>query len=491
MRCIALGQAWQGVGGKVIFVTCCTSRSITDRIMDEGFILVELSHSYPESDEDLNATIETARKGGAKWIVTDGYHFDLAYQRAIRESGYKLLCVDDYNHLSEYEADILLNQNIGADELEYRCNSACRTLLGPRYVMLRKEFRQLGKKCRDFRETGKNLLVTLGGADPGNVTIKVIEALSLLSVSELHVKIIVGPANPHLESLQRAVALSSAHCELISSVRHMRELMCWADLVISAAGSTCWELCRVGVPFMVVVVAENQRRVASYLTGCGIAASLGEGDCVEPLEIAKKLEMLLASGTERKRMSLAGGQLVDGLGVDRILAYPAKMTGLDWFSDRLILRYVDENDSEILFAWINDPLVRQCSTSTAMIERSTHEKWFDRVVSSTGCLLLLAEIDGIPCGHIRYEREDDGSLLLSFMVNPMFRGMGLACPIILSSFNFVVEKFGEVDIWAYSLQFNICAHKTLLNAGFRISREDCDYRGVQCCEFIMNLKQEK
>jgi len=487
MRCIALGQAWQGAGGHVVFIACCTSGLLKERITEEGFLLVELPLPYPESEDDLKTTLETARQVDASWIVTDGYHFDLGYLQAVRKSGFKLLCVDDYNHLAKYEADILLNQNIGAEELEYQCNAECQKLLGSRHVMLRQEFRASKRPERIFPEIGKKILVTLGGSDPGNVSLKVLEALGRLDVASLEVKIIAGPANPHLDSLQTAIEALEIRCELVASVQRMSELMCWADIAISAAGSTCWELCLTGVPFLIIVVAENQRRVASCLTDQGITVNLGGGDQVEPVGIAEKLNSLLFSRSECERMSVAGGRLIDGFGVDRILWHPAKACGLDWFAGRLVVRRMVQQDLKPLFVWINDPQTRENSFIPARVEWATHVKWFDQRVDSSETLLLFAEVDGVLCGHVRYERQGEGQVLLSFLMGPEFRGLGLASPIISHSFDLVVEKFGEVDVLAYSLQANTRSHKAMLSAGLRVIREDCCFMGIQCCEFKTTL----
>lgn len=490
MRCIALGQAWRDAGGEVVFISCCAFNAIKERIAEEGFSLFELGLAYPESETDLDIAIQTAQELGAAWIVTDGYHFDLGYQQAVRHAGFKLLCVDDYNHLAEYEADILLNQNVGAEELEYHCNPGCRKLLGPRHVMLRKEFRSPDKNRRSFPETVRNCLVTLGGSDPGNVSLKVIEALGRLDHSCLNVKIIAGPANPHLDSLRKAIAASTIECELISSVRNMNELMRWADIAISAAGSTCWELCMTGVPFLMVVAAENQQRVAAYLTELGIAVNLGDGDRVEPFKIAEKLNSLLCNRSERERMSAAGKRLIDGFGTDRILAYPSTTCGLDWFAKRLIVRRMVKPDSDRLFAWINEPQTRENSFNSAQVKWDTHVEWLEQRIDSSENLLLIAELEGIPCGHVRYEKQTDGQVLLSFLVASDYRGLGLAGPIILQSFDLAEEKFGKIEVLAYSLATNIRSHKAMLNAGFQIAREECSFMDTQCCEFKKTLGKD-
>ena len=264
MRCIALGQAWQDAGGDVLFISCCDSDPLKQRIKEEGFKLKTIPFAHPETKDDLQQTIALAKKNSAKWIVTDGYHFDLSYQQAIRNAEFKLLYIDDYNHLPEYEADILLNQNIGAEEINYQCNSTCRKLLGTRYVMLRREFRKASVKNSNKKEI-TNILITMGGSDPDNVTLKVLQILDDLNIKNLVVKVLLGPSNPHFNKLKEAIAQIKTECELIRSVKDMPTLIRWADFAITAAGSTCWELAALRVPFVTVVLAENQINIATQL----------------------------------------------------------------------------------------------------------------------------------------------------------------------------------------------------------------------------------
>ena len=315
MRCIALAQAWQDAGGAIVFVSCCDSDVIQQRLVDEGFGLVKLSAAYPESENDLKTTLETAQRSRAKWIATDGYHFNLSYQQAIRRAGFRLLCIDDYNHLPEYESDILLNQNICAEELDYHCNSESLKLLGIKYVMLRREFR-LAERIGNHGPM-HNILITMGGSDPDNSTLRVLDVLTQLNMSDLCVKVIVGPSNPHYSSLQQFIASSGLDIELISSVRDMPALMKWADFAISAAGSTCWELAALKVPFITLILAENQEKVALKLEKHAHIPCMGWANSefeVRFVEFFKKLTSL-NGGLAEGRSSC----LVDRSGVDRVL----------------------------------------------------------------------------------------------------------------------------------------------------------------------------
>ena len=123
-----------------------------------------------------------------------------------------------------------------------------RLLLGTRYVLLRREFWPWRGWRREIPAVARKVLVTLGGGDPDNVTLKVIRALAQVEIEGLEAVVVVGPANPHLEELQAAVKDTPHPIRLESNVTNMPELMAWADVAITAGGSTCWETAFMGLP---------------------------------------------------------------------------------------------------------------------------------------------------------------------------------------------------------------------------------------------------
>lgn len=281
MRCIALAQTWQDQGGEVTFISHCESDAIRERIVHEGFQFIAIENPHPNPD-DLLRTLEYIKchspftiHHSPAGLVLDGYHFTPEYQKAIRDAGSRLLVIDDMNHLPHYHADILLNQNIHAPDLKYHCDKDTTLLMGTRYVLLRREFLKYRDLKRQIPDRAKNILVTLGGADPDNVTLKVIEALKLLNEPDITVRIIIGPANSQQESLHRCLASARFAAEVLVNPNNMPELMAWADIAISAGGSTCWELAFMGLPSCLVIVAENQIQVAQYLQEQGVARCFG------------------------------------------------------------------------------------------------------------------------------------------------------------------------------------------------------------------------
>ena len=282
MRCLALAQAWQENDGQVVFLSHCESQALQNRIIDEGFHLFPIENPHPHPDDlektlGIFSSIRNPKSEIRSWIVLDGYHFTPDYQKAIREKGYRLLVIDDMAHLDHYYPDIVLNQNIHADNLDYKCEPNTRLLVGTKYVLLRREFLKWKGRKRDIPEKAKKLLVTMGGSDPDNLTLKVIEGIKLLSDPTLEVKVIIGPDNSHRNTLKNALLHTPCPMCCVENATNMPELMAWADVGVAAAGSTAWELAFMGLPSVFLVLSENQKPVAEGLDAANVAINIGWG----------------------------------------------------------------------------------------------------------------------------------------------------------------------------------------------------------------------
>jgi UDP-2,4-diacetamido-2,4,6-trideoxy-beta-L-altropyranose hydrolase len=318
MRCLALAQAWKARGEQAMFITVCECDALRQRLLDEGFEVVALKRSYPDFD-DWEGTSRVLASHPGVWVVLDGYHFDAAYQLRIKEAGHSLLVIDDMAHLDDYHADIVLNQNIHAERLQYSSEPHTRLLLGTRYVLLRSEFSAWREWRREIPEVARKVLVTLGGGDPDNITLKVIQALQNVDVDGLEAVVVVGARNPHYEELRYVIQHSHLAGRIERNVQNMPALMAWADVAISAGGSTCWELAFMGLPMVTVVLAENQTPIAESLEAAGAALTSGWHTQVSSGFLAEMLTGLLLNPKARRRMSKRGKSIVDGRGAKRIV----------------------------------------------------------------------------------------------------------------------------------------------------------------------------
>ena len=325
MRMIALGQAWQAQGGQVHFLCAEITPALEQRLESEGFHLLRIDATLG-SPEDLSATMrlisETlqADRQNAR-VVLDGYHFGSDYQLGIKAAGFKLLVVDDYGHADFYHADWVLNQNISArEELYAKRSPDTKLLLGPKFAMLRKEFLAYKDWQREIAPVAKKILVTLGGSDPDNVTLEVIQALIDL---DLHAKVVIGGSNPHLREIENFLHSqkdSPALIEVIVNATNMPELMAWADLAITAAGCTCWELAFMGLPSIFVILAENQVSIASRLEAEGFVVCLGNGVGLKKDKLAEAISTHAKNKNFLQSFSEQGRQIVDGYGAQRMVA---------------------------------------------------------------------------------------------------------------------------------------------------------------------------
>lgn len=259
------------------------------------------------------------------WLVVDHYALDHRWEIAVLDgilgSKPRLLVIDDLAD-RHHIADLLLDQNLGRQAEDYRglVPEACQVLVGPRYALLRPEFREwreasLSRRAREPRL--QCLLINLGGVDKDNVTGRVLDALSGCDLpADLQISVVLGASAPWRESVTAQAAAMPWPTEVVVNVSDMARRMAEADLAIGAAGSTSWERCCLGLPTLMVVLADNQREIADALAAKGAALPLDSADLGASL--LGQLAMLDAHGA-LTAMSLQAAVLVDGGGSDRVI----------------------------------------------------------------------------------------------------------------------------------------------------------------------------
>lgn len=320
MRCLALAGAAQTAGRQPVFVMAQPAEALVHRLSSQGF-QVHLNASEPGSVDDAVETAGVIRQRRAQWLVVDGYHFNARFLHILNEEGVNLLCIDDFGQEGYAYADVIVNQNGYADLSLYPDRRAgAHLLLGSRYVLLRPEFWPWRTTTRTIADAAHKVLVTLGGGDFHNVTMQVLQALQTIRDCSLQCLVVVGGSNPHVAQIQKAIEPYAPNYQLLRDVSNMPELMAWADIAVSAAGTTSWELAFMGLPTLAIVLADNQELVARYISEVGSAQNLGSYETLSAQPLADVVRALLHSPERRAAMSRAGRALVDGYGTQRVLA---------------------------------------------------------------------------------------------------------------------------------------------------------------------------
>ncbi len=317
MRCLALAQSWQDTGGQAIFAMVNCTSPLKERLRAEGFETAAVD-SKVGSATDAEETARLAHQRGAPWIAVDGYEFGTQYQVALKSCGLKVLFLDDNGHAKHYSADIVLNQNIHASAALYPNREAStRLLLGTRFAMLRRDFTAWRDWKRETPAAVRKVLITMGGADPNNVTERVLRVI--LTQFELEVTVVVGYNNPHLSDLRGVSGKLSGPVRFVENATNMPELIASADVAVAAAGTTSLEMCFLGLPAILFVLADHQRAVAEELNRRGAAIHfVAHANAVDSV-LAECFGHLIVSPEKRSATSKIGRTLVDGLGASRVV----------------------------------------------------------------------------------------------------------------------------------------------------------------------------
>lgn len=460
MRCLALVQAWQDAGGTATFAAADITPAMRKRLSAESCDVVDLSCTAGTL-EDAKQTSDLARERAAVWVVVDGYQFKSEYQRAIKDAGRKLLFFDDYGHCDRYCADLILNQNLDAKENLYTAREPyTHLLLGTKYSLLRREFTIWREWKREIPPVARKVLVTMGGSDPENVTARVMKALQIANLEGTEARILVGGSNPHFEELEMMASQFDFPLQFCRDASNIGELMCWADVAVSAAGSTCWELASLGLPALLLDLAENQFLLAQQLHKRNCAIHLGNSHIL-PEEVAEALQSLVGSQELRETLSRKSRRLVDGEGAKRVASALIGKT-------HLTLRPVTPDDRELLWQWANDPLVRNASFSAEPISWETHVAWFSEKISSPHTEMFIAEDErGNAVGQIRFDHCPDGDWEVDVSVAGPMRGHGFASELIGHGVDLLRKDDRAVKVHALVKQSNLASVKAFERSGFK------------------------
>ncbi len=282
-RCLTLARVLRQQGSHVAFACRRLPGHRLDALAAEGFETFALPDFYP--DEDPQQAIESmlpwqadidaldallAGHTAFDWIIADHYGLDHHWQTAARRWAPRIAAVDDLA-TRRYSVDLLLNQNLSGLSANYAplLPEGCRTLLGPRYAMLREEF-----VCPAIaiQPKARRVLVNFGGFDAAMQTHHAM--LALQDFTELEVDFVAGADNPAWAQMQ-ALAATRPHWRLHSFVSDFQQRMTAADLFIGAGGGTSWERAALGLPTLCIAVSNNQQANGEVMAAAGRMCSWG------------------------------------------------------------------------------------------------------------------------------------------------------------------------------------------------------------------------
>ena len=338
MRCLTLAVALKEKGAMVQFICRELSGNLITSIEDKGFLVHKLQAdeiailNNIKADDDLfhASWLTVTQEQDAKecqlliedikpdWLIVDHYAIDYRWEKQFKANYRKLMVIDDLAD-RKHECDLLLDQTYGRTEEDYNAlvSQTCNLLLGAQYALLRPEFakwRQYSLQRRSKPEL-KKILISMGGVDLENVTGQVLELLNACGLpKEITITVIIGATAPNIEKVKKIADAMQNKTEVKVNVSNMAELMANADLAIGATGTTTWERCALGLPTIMMTMADNQIFASTKLAKANIGWVLSS-----PIQVNEVLCDLVAGAkailTEVSKASIV---ITDGKGVERI-----------------------------------------------------------------------------------------------------------------------------------------------------------------------------
>jgi UDP-2,4-diacetamido-2,4,6-trideoxy-beta-L-altropyranose hydrolase len=281
---------------------------------------VETLDALARHRELQSVAVPTGTDARADWLVVDHYGLSAEWQQMLRSSVSRILVIDDLAN-RDHDCDLLLDQNYapdGADRYAAHVPTHAGLLIGPKYALLRPEYAEARRGLNRSFDQPNRVLVFFGGSDPDDLTGRALSALSQPGLADLSVEVVVGATNPHRESII-ALATGRPNTQVHLPRPHLADLMSAADLCVGAGGATTWERCCLGLPSLVVSIAENQRASCKALAEAGLIDYMGHADR-STIESIRASVLWLTQDPERYRaMAAASGRLVDGGGTKRVV----------------------------------------------------------------------------------------------------------------------------------------------------------------------------
>lgn len=452
MRCLTLADAMAATGWTCDFAVAPETLDIVtgDRFGDHGLKILGDPFD-PEMTPD-----------GYDLAVIDHYGLNASYETGLRHAARRIAVLDDFP-TRPHDCDLLIDQNYGRTVADYRgvIPAAATALCGTDFALLRPAFPALREAALARRGGGAagRVLVSLGLTDVGGVTGDVMERLLAMETG-VAFDVVIGPAAPSRERLTELAARDDVTLHIATD--DMAALMAAADICVGAGGTTSWERCCLGLPTVLLVLADNQRDIAASLDEAGAATALSAWNGGE---VEAALSRLLGDHSAREAMARAASMLCDGGGAERaaaeLTALAARTAGAD---GPLRARDADGGDCADLWLWRNHPKARAVSLSADEIPWEGHRDWFAASLSRDDRVILMVERAGAAIGYVRFDRQGD-AWLVSIALAPHAHGGGMGASALAAGVG-AMQARGHLRFRADIHNDNVAAQRIFAACGF-------------------------
>jgi UDP-2,4-diacetamido-2,4,6-trideoxy-beta-L-altropyranose hydrolase len=426
VRCSALADALRERGWNCRFVALPGTRAI--------FEMFGCDHDMSETPAaDDPAALRALAPAGCDLLVVDSYRLDSRFGNALRGWAGRQLDIEDIPSRIDHDADFLLDQTLGRRPADYGRHIApsTRLLLGPDYALLRPAFAAArpAALARRRSQTGiRRILVSLGGAAPAAILELALAAIARADIGAT-VDLVAGST---AYSTPASLSAVTVHRNVVT----MAALMSECDLAIGAGGTSAMERCCLGLPTLLLRLADNQNDNARALAAAGVAIDLGPARALDAATLGAELTRLAEDPAAYAKLSHNGALVCDGLGARRSASAIAPRLASD--GRPVQLRRATLADAELVFSWQCLPEVRRHAKTPRAPAWDEHSAWFaQRSTDTVNGPFSLIEHDDKPVGVLRFDAIDrvpgadsaaagPETYLVSILINPVAQGKGIA-----------------------------------------------------------------
>ncbi len=314
MRSLTLAEALTSKGFEILFVCRELEGHLCDEITGRGFTVYRLpAPDHPirntaslysswlgvTEPQDAGETLAALAHVSPDWLVVDHYGLGRDWEISIRPAAGRLLAIDDLARA--HECDLLVDQNLVSGmrgRYDGLVTKRCNLMLGPEYALLQPIYAQLHDRVPPREGPVRRILVSFGGSDQPNMTERTLECILGLNRPDITVDVVVSSGHLHVQEIQECLR-GNAQIHLHKSLSNLASIMVSADLAIGAVGVTSWERLCLGLPAIVVTIADNQRPVAAGLHEMGLIRWIGHHDEVDVQKMCQALNGILEKGFGR------------------------------------------------------------------------------------------------------------------------------------------------------------------------------------------------
>lgn len=468
MRCLVLADALKNIGHSISFACLPQTGDMTSYIEERGFQVVELNPPKelckPQHEADYEAWLQRPSSddaldfiqmvGSADLVITDHYAISNKWQQLVRQSmSCFLVAIDDL--VREHDADLIIDQTLGRSPVEY--SGSARALVGSEYAILAPKFASLRELAymRVLPETRPKVLISMGGIDNPNATLKSLKSLVGKVCADFTV--LLSPRAPHYQQVK-------SWCDLHSNVQHqgfeadMASLMLKHDIAIGAPGTTSWERACLGLPSILIPLADNQTTICAQLLSHKAIMKVS----LENME-SHLLRTYQQAITQWHELFTSNLKLCDGLGTRRLVLEIQQLIEPSDHSN-LQLVFATHEDIKTVYDWQCHPKTREFALNTHIPTWEGHQSWMKRKLATTTDFFYLVEdkTTGKKLGVLRLDKLKPKNYLVSIFVAPEAYGLGVAT----AALKMVDAIHPELTLHATVLECNKASQKLFKKANY-------------------------